>query len=230
MHQIYRFFLGLLLTASLAGCALISAADMVFLALALPGPVQEGTVELPGYSLGPMSSEARDELLLAAIPPDEGIVQFTGRVDWTGLSRLKQPMDELNQSVGAITDFSILFLWWSKANERYEVLIRLPFTEIHSIELWTPGLGTSIRICLEMDRIPIADDVLGIDRNSTLRVLKSGVFTDAEKTEALFHLLDPRLPGPADLNEQPDLCDEAPAPGEQSPIGFGSCDPSVEKC
>lgn len=230
MSHNFRCFLGLLLTIPLVSCAFISAADVAVLVLSSPVPTPGGTVELPGYSLGPVSSEETTELLLGAIPPDEGIFHFTGRVEWTGLSRLKQSFGEQYQSIIAVSDFNILFLWWSEANERFEVLIRLPFTEIYSIELWTPGFGTSIRLCLKMDEIPISDKVLGIDRKTTLRVWKPGAFMDAEKTEELFILLDSKLKGTTESHDQLDPCEEVPAASDETQTGLGQCDPSVEEC
>ena len=230
MSQIRRCFLGLLLTTSLVGCAFVSAVDLAVLALSVPVPVQKRTAELSGYSLGPAPSEEATELLLAAIPPEEGVVHFTGRVEWTGLSRLKQSVGELYQSLGAVSDFNILFLWWSEDNERYEVLIRLPFTDIHSIELLTPGFGTAVGLCLEMDEIPVTDEVLVIDRKSTLRVMKPGVFMDAEKTEELFKVLDSKIIRSMESQDRPHRCDEVPVSGEESSIGFGNCDPAVEEC
>jgi hypothetical protein len=230
MHQIYRCFLSLLLTTQLVGCAVISAAEVAVLVLSLPVPAKTGMVKLAGYSLGPVSSQEATDLLMEAIPPDEGTVYFTGRVEWTGLSRLKQSVGELYQSMGAITDFNILLLWWSESNERYEVLIRLPFAEIYSIELWTPGFGTAIRFCLETDEIPVGDEVLGIERRSTLRVMKRGVFIDAEKTEEIFKLLDSKLKTKTKSQGQPNPCDEVPVSGEEWPKGFGNCDPANEDC
>jgi len=132
--------------------------------------------------------------------------------------------------MGAITDFNMLVLWWSESNEQYEVLIRLPFTDIYSIELWTPGFGTAIRFCLARDEIPAGDKILDIDRKSTLRIMKPGVFIDAEKTEEVFVLLDTQFIRKTASQGQPNPCDEVPAPGEVSPIGFDNCDPAVEEC
>jgi hypothetical protein len=60
--------------------------------------------------------------------------------------------------------------------------------------------------------------------------MKTGAFIDAEKTEEVFELLDSRLVRKTELQGQPNPCDDVPAPGEESPIGFGNCDPAVEEC
>jgi hypothetical protein len=231
MYQFCRCFLGLLLTISMVGCGLISVADVAILALSAPVSIQKKSVKLSGYSLRSVPSEQETELLTEAIPPEDGKIHFTGRVEWTGLSSLKQSVLTVNQSVAAITDFNILFLWWSEASERYEVLIRLPFTEVYSIELWTPGFGTNIRFCHEKDEIPLGDQVLLIDRKTTLRVLTpGGGFVDAEKTREIFTLLDTQFIGESESQGQRNLCDEVPVSGEELPKGFGSCDPAAGDC
>jgi hypothetical protein len=110
------------------------------------------------------------------------------------------------------------------------VLIRLPITDIYSVELWTPGFATNIRLCHENDEITLGDELLIIDRNTTLRVLKSSGFIDADKTKELFLLLDSQLiakPQPQDISGP---CDEVSVPSEEAPLGFGNCDPAVEEC
>jgi hypothetical protein len=127
----------------------------------------------------------------------------------------------------AITDLNFLFLWWSEAHGRYDVLIRLPITNIYSIEIRrTHG----IRLCHEKDEITFRDEALSIDRKTTLKVLKSSAFVDADKTKELFLLLDSQLfvkPQPQDI---PGPCDEVSVPSEEARPGFGNCDPAVEEC
>jgi hypothetical protein len=220
MTRFIRAFLGLLLTTPLLGCALFSVADVAVLALGAPWPDQKRSVKLSGYSLKPNSEQNAAELLLAAVPPEEGNVYFTGRVEWTGLSTIKQSVLSVDQSMAAITDFNILFLWWSEAHERYEVLIRLPIKDIYSVELWTPGLATNIRLCYEKDEITLGDEALTIDRKTTLRVVKPSGFIDADKTKEVFSLLDSQLfakPQPQDL---PGPCDEVSVNSEELPLGF----------
>ena len=208
----------------------MSASDLAVLVLAMPGPVQTERVDLSGYSLGPVPSEEVTESILEAIPSEEGNVHFIGRIEWSGLSSVKQSVLTGSQSMAAITDLSIMFLWWSEVSERYEVLIRLAFTDIYSIQLWTPGFGTNIRFCHETDEIPLGDQFLTIERKTTLRVLKTSGFVDAEKTREVFLLLDNQL---ITRSESPSLqgpCDGAAVSGGESPRGFGNCDPALEEC
>jgi len=225
-------FVGLLLTFLLNGCGLVSVMDVAVLALSAPVPGSKKTANLPeGFSLKPSLPEDSTDLLLAAIPPEQGNVYFTGRVEWTGLSNLKQSVLAVNQSMSAITDFNILFLWWSEVHERYEVLIRLPFEDIYSVELWTPGFGTNIRFCHEEDEIQFADQSLPIDQKTVLRILKpNGWFIDAERTREVFTLLEGRIAKNTESQDLPSPCDQVVLLDEKAPKGFGNCDPAIEEC
>lgn len=231
MRKLHTKVVGLLLTVFLNGCGVISIIDVGVLALLAPVPGSKKTAELPeGFSLESSLPENSTDLLLAAIPPESGNVHFTGRVEWTGLSRLKQSFLTVNQSMSVITDSNILFLWWSDVRERYEVLLRLPLEDIYSIELWTPGLGTNIRFCHKTDEIPFGDEALLIDRKTTLRILTPTGFVDADRTREVFLLLDGQFVHKPDSQAVTGPCGQAIIPGEEPSIGFGNCDPSVEEC
>lgn len=231
MRKLHTQIVGLLLTGFLNGCGVISVIDVAVLALNAPVPGPKKTAELPeGFSLEPALMENSMDLLLAAIPPESGNVHFSGRVEWTGLSSLKQSVLTVNQSMSVITDSNILFLWWSEVRERYEVLIRLPVEDIYSIELWTPGFGTNIRFCHEKDEIPFGDKALLIDRKTTLRILTPKGFIDADRTREVFLLLDGQFVQMPDSQAVTGPCDQAIIPGEEPLKGFGNCDPSVEEC
>lgn len=231
MMKLHIHFVGLLLTFLLTGCGLVSVADVAVLALSAPVPGSKKTANLPeGFKLKPSLPEDSTDLLLAAIPPELGNIHFTGRVEWTGLSNLKQSVLSVNQSMSAITDFNILFLWWSEVHERYEVLIRLPLEDIYSVELWTPGFGTNIRLCHEKDEVQFADQSLPIDQKTVLRILKQNGFIDAERTREVFSLLEGRFAKMTESQDLPGPCDQLVFSDEEAPKGFGNCDPSIEEC
>jgi len=231
MMKLRVHFVGLLLTFLLNGCGVVSVVDVAVLALSAPVPGSKKTANLPeGFTLKPSVPEDSTDLLLAAIPPELGNVYFTGRVEWTGLSNLKQSVLAVNQSMSAITDFNILFLWWSEVNKRYEVLIRLPFEDIYSVELWTQGFGANIRFCHEKDEIPFADQSLLIDQKTILRIIKPNGFVDAERTREVFSLLEGRFAKNTESQDLPSPCDQVVFSGEEAPKGFGNCDPATEEC
>ena len=223
MRHYYLCFLGVLIASFLVGCFAFSVMDATFMVLSLPGPNQKGKIELSGFSLEPGSSDEVPELILKAIPAKEGKVYFTGRVQWTGLAKIEQSVSTLNQSMSAITDFQILFLWWSETDERYEVLIQVPYTEIYSVELWTPGFGTNIRFCHENDEIPVGDQVINIDRKTVLNIMKSKYSLDAERTNKVFALLDSKIVQKEEMKDRPSPCDKVLETDTES-NGFGEKD------
>ena len=192
MTKFYLLITHVILVLSLTGCGAATVA-MLVLSLPLGGIAHERLVEIPGYSLGPVSSDEFPALLHNAIPASAGVVYFTGRAQWTGLENVNQPSNSVVQSVAAITDFQVLFLWWSEQDERYEILIRLPYSEIYSLDLKTPGIGALIRVCHEDKEIMIGDQKLSIDQETNFNFLKSGFTGDAEKTKKAFVFLDKKI-------------------------------------
>ena len=182
--------------------------DAAFLILSLPVPDETGKVDLSGYSLGPISSDGAQELILSAVPAIEGEVYFTGRAQWTGLENIKQPSSHLIQSIVAITDFQILFIWWRELDERYEILIRLPYSEIYSVDLKTPGLGALIKFCHEDEEIRIGDQNITIDQETNFNFLRSSIFGDAEKTKKAFVFLDKKITPKESLKHLPSPCED----------------------
>ena len=178
---------------------------------------------MSGYSLGPISSDGAQELILSAVPAIEGEVYFNGRAQWTGLENVKQPSGHLIQSIVAITDFQILFIWWRESDERYKILIRLPYSDINSVGLNTGGLGAVIWFCHEDDVVLIGDKVISIDRKTRFNFLKSGIFGDTEKTKEAFLLLDKRVMPKEGLEHLPSPCEDVVVPGTEH-HGFGEDD------
>jgi len=67
---------------------------------------------------------------------------------------------------------------------------RLHYTETDKAVMWTLGFATNVRLCHEQDEVPVGDEVLAIDRKTTLRILSSGGFVDADETRAVYSLFD----------------------------------------
>ena len=190
MTKFYLLIINVIFVLSLAGCG---AASVALLVLSLPvGVTHPQQVEIPGYTLGPVSSDEFPALLHNAIPASEGDIYFTGRAQWTGLENVNQPSGKLIQSIVAITDFQILFLWWREQDERYEILILLPYSEIYSVDLKTPGFGALIKFCHKDDEIRIGDQNINIDQETSLNFL-GDIFGDAEKTKKVFVFLDKKI-------------------------------------
>ena len=220
MHKYHHFLLSVLLLAPLAGCYLFSAMDAVLLISALPAPDGERKVDLDGYVIGPTSSDEFQALLSNAIPAVEGKSLINGPAEWTGLTNVKQHAHSVYQSVTVLTDFQMLFLWWHESREKYEILIRLPYSDVHSIELKTPGLGTFIEICHKHTEIPIGDQTILINRITRFSFLKSRMFVSREKTEQAFAILGQKIIPSDELEQSPNPCGGDPE-SDSEIIGFG---------
>ena len=221
MTKFYFFILNVIFVLFLAGCGV---ATVTMLVLSLPGgtaPTQQ--VEFPGYTLGPISSDEFPALLHNAIPASEGDVYFTGRAQWTGLENVNQPSNQLIQSIVAITEFQILFLWWREQDERYEILILLPYSEIYSVDLKTPGFGALIKFCHEDNEILIGDQIISIDHETRFNFLKSGFFGDAEKTKEAFVFLENKIILKEGLEHLPSPCEDV-VESDAEDQGFGEDD------
>lgn len=219
MRCLRHYCLSVLLLLPLAGCWAVSAWQVAFTVMSLPAPDQEGKVKLEGYSIGPTDEEGFDQLVANAIPPPEGIPEMIGRAQWSGLYNVRQRKHI--QSVAAITDQQILFLWWHEVRERYEILIRVPWSEFHSIERDDSGVGTVLRFCLRNSDVPVGDQTIAIQHSTWFNYLKSGAFVDREKTRRAFEILNRHVtPDPGQL---PDPCQESPESDPEA-AGFGEDD------
>ena len=216
MRKFRWFCLSALLIGPLSGCFPLSAMDVLIstapLILSLPAPGATEKVDLSGYSLGPISSDEAQELILSAVPAIEGEVYFTGRAEWSGLKDIKQPTSQLNQSIVAITDFQILFIWWRESDERYKILIRLPYSDIYSVNL-NSFIGAMVWFCHESNEVLIDDQVIFIDRKTNFNFTKkSGLFGDAEKTKEAFQLLNKKVMPKEGSEHLPSPCEEVVLP------------------
>jgi hypothetical protein len=189
--------------------------------MSLPAHYGYVNVDLDGYVIGPTSSDEFQALLLNAIPPVEGNSLIHGRAQWTGLKNVKQ--HKVYQSVTVFTDFQMLFLWWHELREKYEILIRLPYSDVHSIEFKTPGFGAFVEICHNHTDIEIGDQVISIDRITQFNFLSPGVFIDKEKTEKAFEYLNQKIVPAADSEQSPNPCESELEDGSET-AGFGEDD------
>lgn len=191
--------------------------DVALVVLSAPVPGPKNTAELPeGYTLAPLLPEHSTNLLLEAIPNNEGTIHYTGRVTWTGLKHLDSLKQPKLRSTIAITDFHLLFFWWNEQSERYEALIRLPYTEVYLEGLQDFGPLTSIKLCHEKPELMFDDQELTIDRETQLGVLNSANIRDKEKTKEVFTLLESLINQDEELGKPLSPCDE-----EIDPAGFG---------
>lgn len=185
--------LSLLLLATLSGCFPFGVVETILVASSIPLTFdkEEGTVDLDGYSIGPVLSDEFPEFVSSAFPSVESAPFAEGWAQWTGLRDVKQ--NHVNQSVVVFTDSEIDFLWWHETRNRYERLIRLPYSDFYSVTLKRSGPGAVISFCHKNTEIPIGDKAIIIDRNTLFGFKKSDAAGDWQKTEQVFLALDQKV-------------------------------------
>lgn len=213
--------LNVVLLVSLAGCFPLSALDVGLLVLSMPGGVGTGKTNLTGYTIGPVSSENFPDLLLKAIPDSEGEVNLFGRVQWTGLTNIKQSRFSILQTVAAFTNTDILSLWWYEEDEQYRILLRLPYSDIQSVSFEKSGFGATMKLCHNVGELLLEDQKYSIGQSTRLNFLnQNGMLEDAIKTEEAFGFLEDKIKPQEGLNSTPKPCE-----GDQQPAveyqGFG---------
>jgi hypothetical protein len=159
------------------------------------------TVELPGYSLGPVSSERFPELIMAAIPPSEGTVHLYGASEL--LVQLDNRPHDLS-AVASLTDTHMLFLKWHDQAEQYEIVSRLPYSEIQALSTNSWGLGRIAYLCLATSAFGWGDQTYAIDQRASMSFIEaSGYHQDVEKTQAAIDLLYEKIEPVEDACEPP---------------------------
>ena len=186
-----------LMTISESNAAVIrshSIATILLLVLSLTGclgiPPQQ--VSMPGYSLGPISSDEFPALLHDAIPASEGKVHVFAKVRWGGFrdSRNYPAVSRYFHSVAAITDTDILLLKWHEIEKRYKIVKRLRYSEIQSI---SKG-GSLIYLYFNDEELSLGNKNYVIYGTTTFKTYfefykPSGFLGDQEKSEAAFFIL-----------------------------------------
>lgn len=205
--------LKVVLLVSLTGCFPLSVMDVGLLLLSMPGGFGTGQTDLTGYTIGPVSSENFPDLLLKAIPGNEGEVNLFGRVQWTGLKNIKQPRFSLLQTVAVFTNTEILSLWWYEEDEQYRILLRLPYSEIQSVSFEKSGFGSTIKLCHEVGELLLEDQKYSIGQATRLNFLnQSGMLEDMIKTEEAFEFLEGKIKPQEGLNNTPEPCEDDQKP------------------
>jgi hypothetical protein len=147
--------------------------------------------DLPGYSLGPVSSDQFPDLVGTALPADEGQALLFGRVE---MILGADNHDYLFSAVAVLSDTDILLLKWYEPEDRYKILARLPYSEILSVSINTWGLGRSIYLCLATTEFVLAGQDHAIEPRVSMAFIEpSGFLQDRERSEAAFALLQGKI-------------------------------------
>lgn len=159
------------------------------LILSLPtGDSLPQQVEIPGYTLGPVTSDEFPALFHSAIPVSEGEVHVFGKAEWSGL----QNGERFIEAVAAITDTNILLLMWNEPENQYKIVARFPFSEILSVS--APPDGDRMVLYFDDKELSLGDQNYGINDKTIFSFYKtSRIGLDREKNEATFLFLKDRI-------------------------------------
>jgi hypothetical protein len=149
------------------------------------------TLDLPDYSRGPVSSEQFPDLVRKAIPPGEGTMHVFGSAE---LILREGNRGVIVSAVASLSDTAILVLMWHEPDEQYEMVARVPYSDILSVSTNSWGLGRTIYLCLATSQLVLGDETHEIDQQASLSFIKdSGVFQDVEKSETGLLLLQEKI-------------------------------------
>jgi hypothetical protein len=170
----------------LIGCAPLPLPGIGWTVVPLTGSAG-GTLELPGYSLGPVSSEELPDLIVRAIPPGEGTAHLSGRVE---LSLQLDSHFYLLAAVASLTDTDILLLQWHDPEGHYEILGRLPYSDVLSLSKNAVGFGRTLYLCVATTEFAWGEQTYAMDQRASMSFIRpAGSFHDADRTEAALELL-----------------------------------------
>jgi len=173
------------------------------------------TFDLPDYSRGPVSSEQFPDLVRKAIPPGEGTVHVFGKAE---LILREDNLSLIVSAVASLSDTAILVLMWYEPDEQYELVARVPYSDITAVSTNSWGLGRMIYLCLATRQLVLGDETHDIEQQVSLSFIKdSGVFQDVEKSEAGLLLLQEKITPIDDACDNPfEPIDDAPGATAQA--------------
>ena len=90
-------------------------------------------MDIPNYSIGPVSSDGFPSLVKDAIPSDKGKIHVFGKAEWFGFYISSKSLHFTTPyflGVAALTDTDILLLLWDEDEQRYKIVERMPYEEI----------------------------------------------------------------------------------------------------
>jgi hypothetical protein len=164
--------------AHLAGIFL----TVVLTACYVPTPQKMG---IPDYSIGPISSDEFPGLVSDAIPSNEGEIHVFGKASWHGFydgSKTLHFTEPYFYGVAALTDETIFMLMWDERERRYEIIERVPYSNIKFQPRGKRWSAASITILMDESAITVGEQSYTSFKKTYLSfVLPSGIRVDREK-------------------------------------------------
>lgn len=141
-------------------------------------------------AIGPTSSPEFPQLIVKAVSKEDGEIRFFGSGNWyanvRGFTDIRSSFlaTPLSPTPGAlvITESSIVFQQWDERTQQFDIVKRVPFSDISSVSLDSYGLGR---------RLVVRKRDLSFDSFEFTRA--EGNLVDGEKLESAVRFLQDAL-------------------------------------
>jgi hypothetical protein len=144
-------------------------------------------------AIGPVSSPEFRHLVARAVPEEDGEVVLAGSGNWypniRGFTNVRSIL--LTDNIGGIpgvlvlTSNSVLFEQWNEKTQRFDVVKRLPLSEVREVSLDSYGVNR----CLVVRKRDLSYDSFDFTQGS-------GAFIDASRAEEGYKFLQSRVRAP----------------------------------
>jgi hypothetical protein len=175
MAKIYAYAVSLIILVTLTGCG--------------PAPIK---MKVPGYSIGPVSSEDFPDLVQSAIPPNKGEARIFGKANWLGFVESPGYLHAVTpyfSGVVALTDTDIFLLLYNDDEQRYEILTQVPYTGISFDPKHGSSAGGPLCLYIEEPEFSFGEKRYTPYERTYLEFTRpTGIRSDPEKNK-LAHLL-----------------------------------------
>ena len=104
-------------------------------------------LHLPNYALGPVTSDQFQNLVFDALRSEENEIQVFGRASIFTLDNRYW-----FNTVAVVTDKNFQFLNWTKAEERYEIVGHISFSEILAYSTLTYSRASPVFLYVDEDK------------------------------------------------------------------------------
>ncbi len=154
-------------------------------------------MDMPNYSIGPVSSDGFPGLVKDAIPSDKGKIHVFGKVDWLGFYNSSKSVHLTTpyfSGVAALTDTDILLLLWDEDEQRYKIVERVPYEEIRFQPKGEWRSNASLTIYMDETKISIGEQSYTPHRATYLDFRPpTGLGADREKNKQAHLLFEEKV-------------------------------------
>lgn len=154
-------------------------------------------MDMPDYSMGPVSSDGFLGLVKDAIPSDKGKIHVFGRAEWFGFYNSSKSVHLTTpyfSGVAVLTDTDILLLLWDEDELRYKIVEQVPYAEIRFQPRGEWRSKGSLTIYMDETEISIGEQSYAPNRATYLGFRPpTGLSSDREKNKQAHLLFEEKV-------------------------------------